>query len=193
MKKICVYCGSSQGNQPVFMETAKTLGKLLVENNIELVYGGGNIGLMGKIADTVLKHGGRATGVITEFLNSKVPQKKLSELHVVETMHERKELMFNLSDGFIAMPGGIGTIEEIFEVLTWAQLGSHFKPCGFLNVANYYEMLFNFLDNAFKQQFIKEEQRYIFLSENSPLKLLEKMKNYQPEPVFIEKWFDKTA
>ena len=191
MKRICVYCGSSQGKSPIYMEAAKKLGKLLAQNNIELVYGAGSIGLMGEIAETVLNNGGKVIGVITDFLHKRVPQKELSKIYVVNSMHERKQKMFDLSDGFIAMPGGIGTLEEIFEVLTWAQFGSHFKPCGFLNTGNYYEKLFKFLDNAFEQKFIKEQQHYIILSDNSPLKLLEKMKNYDPPAVFIDKWSHK--
>ena len=145
MKNICVYCGSSPGRQEAYSSAARALAKSLVDRNLGLVYGGASVGIMGLIADTVLQLGGRAVGVIPEALVRKeVAHKSLTELHVTQSMHERKTLMAELSDGFIAMPGGIGTLEEIFEIWTWAQLGIHAKPCGLLNAAGYFDALTTF-------------------------------------------------
>ncbi len=186
MKRVCVYCGSGHGANLAYSEAAIKVGELLAEKNIGLVYGGAGVGLMGLLANTVLKNGGEAIGVITEFLNGKVPYKGLTKLHVVETMHERKNLMFELSDGFIAMPGGIGTLEEIFEVLTWAQLSLHSKPCGILNSVNYYDQLFKFMDHALDQQFVKKPHIEMILSHTTPEGLFSKMMNYKP--TLVDKW-----
>ncbi len=163
MKSICVNCGSNSGLGTIYLEAARNLGQYCAVNGIELVYGGASVGLMGAMADAALEKGGRVVGVITEYLNSRVGHRDLSDLIVVETMHERKKVMFTLSDAFIVLPGGFGTLEEMFEVLTWAQLGQHNKPCGLLNVNGYFDGLINFLDRAVDHQFIKSEHRNMLL------------------------------
>jgi hypothetical protein len=189
MKAICVYCGSSPGRLEVYASAARALGQALVERDLGLVYGGASIGLMGLIADTVLQLGGRAVGVIPQALARKeVVHRHLTELHVTQSMHERKTLMADLSDGFIAMPGGIGTFEEIFEIWTWAQLGIHTKPCGLLNVAGYYDALSTFLDHAAAEQFLKPPHRSLLIVEQEPQALLDRFASYQPPSV--RKWLD---
>ena len=189
MKAVCVYCGSSPGRLEVYAGAARELGQALVARDLGLVYGGASIGLMGLIADTVLQLGGRAVGVIPKGLARKeVMHRQLSELHVTQSMHERKTLMAELSDGFIAMPGGIGTFEEIFEIWTWAQLGIHAKPCGLLNVAGYYDALTNFLDHAAEEQFLKPPHRSMLIVEQTPHVLLDRFASYQPPSV--RRWLD---
>ena len=189
MKAICVYCGSSPGRLDVYASAARALGQAMVERDLGLVYGGASIGLMGLIADTVMQLGGRAVGVIPKGLARKeVVHRHLTELHVTKSMHERKTLMAELSDGFIAMPGGIGTFEEIFEIWTWAQLGIHAKPCGLLNVAGYYDALTTFLDHAAAEQFLKPDQRSLLMVEQQPQALLDRFASYQPPSV--RKWLD---
>jgi hypothetical protein len=189
MKAVCVYCGSSSGRLEVYASAACALGQALVDRDLGLVYGGASIGLMGLIADTVLQLGGRAVGVIPEALARKeVAHKHLTELHVTQSMHERKTLMAELSDGFIAMPGGIGTFEEIFEIWTWAQLGIHAKPCGLLNVAGYYDALTTFLDHAAAEQFLKPPHRSLLIVEQAPQALLDRFVSYRPPRV--QKWLD---
>ncbi|MDD2881911.1 MAG: TIGR00730 family Rossman fold protein [Rhodoferax sp.] len=190
MKNICVYCGSSPGRLDAYADGARALAQALVQRDIGLVYGGASIGLMGLVADTVLQLGGRAVGVIPHALARKeVAHKGLSELHITQSMHERKTRMAELSDGFIAMPGGIGTFEEIFEVWTWAQLGIHAKPCGLLNVAGYYDGLTTFLDHAAAEQFLKPQHRGVLIVEQEPVALLDRFASYQPPGV--QKWLDK--
>jgi len=173
--RICVFTGSRHGARTEYAEAAKQLGRELVERGYGLVYGGGNVGLMTVIADTVLELNGHVTGVIPDSLVSKeVAHRDLTELHVVQSMHGRKALMAELSDGFIAMPGGIGTMEEFFEVLSWAQLGIHEKPCGLLNVAGYYDALIQFLDYAVAQDFIKPGHRALLVIEDQPAPLLDR-------------------
>ncbi len=180
MKKICVYCGSSSGERPEYRQAAKALGQAMGERGIDLVYGGAAIGIMGQIADTVLGNGGKVTGVIpTSLVNREISHQGLTELVVVDSMHERKSLMAELSDGFIALPGGIGTLEEIFEVLTWAQLGFHEKPCALLNVAGYYDHLASFLTHAFDQGFIKKATRAKLMIQKDPALLLDLFEDYQ--------------
>ena len=189
MKAICVYCGSSPGRLDVYASAARALGQAMVERDLGLVYGGASIGLMGLIADTVMQLGGRAVGVIPKGLARKeVVHRHLTELHVTQSMHERKTLMAELSDGFIAMPGGIGTFEEIFEIWTWAQLGIHAKPCGLLNVAGYYDALTTFLDHAAAEQFLKPDQRSLLMVEQQPQALLDRFASYQAPSV--RKWLD---
>ena len=191
MKSITVFCGSSSGFRTEYAEAAKTLARLFVERNIRLVYGGGNIGLMGIIADEMMAQGGEVIGIIPDSLDKKeVGHRGLTELRVVGSMHERKAMMAELADGFIAMPGGIGTFEEFFEILTWAQLGFHEKPCGILNVAGYYDGLLALCDTAVKEGFLREIHRRLILDESTPTALLEKMQNFRPQAV--EKWIDKT-
>ncbi len=191
MKRICVYCGSSPGELPDYLETARELGRLLARRGIGLVYGGANVGLMGALADAVLKDGGDVIGVITKTLAKRVVHPALPMLHVVETMHERKAMMFDLSDAFIALPGGIGTLEEYLEVLTWAQLGLHEKPCGLLDVRGYFQGLLTFLDHAVEQRFIKPKHRAMILTGHSPQELLETMESYRAPTG--DKWIDREA
>jgi uncharacterized protein (TIGR00730 family) len=183
MRKICVFTGSRHGLSEAYTIAAQRLGHELVERGMALVYGGGNVGLMTVIADTVLDLGGHATGVIPNGLVSlEVAHRGLSQLHVVDSMHERKALMADLADGFVAMPGGIGTMEEFFEVLSWAQLGLHEKPCGLLNVSGYYDPLIEFLDHAVAEDFIKAKHRVLMIVESEPGKLLDRF-----ESVWLER------
>ncbi|MGH7796546.1 MAG: TIGR00730 family Rossman fold protein [Candidatus Binatia bacterium] len=174
-RKICVFTGSRRGSWPLYAEAATALGCEIVRRGYGLVYGGGNVGLMTVIADTVLESGGHVTGVIPNALVSKeAAHRGLSDLRRVGSMHERKALMAELSDGFVAMPGGIGTMEEFFEALSWAQLGLHEKPCGLLNVSGYYDRLIEFLDRAVSEDFIKPEHRALMIVEAQPDKLLDR-------------------
>ncbi|NOT28555.1 MAG: TIGR00730 family Rossman fold protein [Acidobacteria bacterium] len=187
---ICVFCGSSSGARPDYEHAARQLGEALVEHGYDLVYGGANVGLMATIADTVLDRGGRVTGVIPEALVQKeVAHRGVSELRVVASMHERKATMATLSVGFIALPGGLGTLEELFEVLTWAQLGLHAKPCGLLNVAGYYDRIVDFLDYAVSERFVKASHRSMMVVESEPEALLRRFLDYQA-PV-VDKWIDR--
>jgi uncharacterized protein (TIGR00730 family) len=161
MKRICLNCGSSPGFDPVYTAMAQRLGKVLVARNYELVYGGADVGLMGRVADTVLKGGGVVIGVIPRSFAHKVSHQGLTELHLVDSMHERKTMMFDLSDAFIALPGGFGTLEEMAEILTWGQLGLHTKPCGLINVDGYFDPLLSFLDKAVSKGFMWPERRKI--------------------------------
>jgi uncharacterized protein (TIGR00730 family) len=187
MKNICVYCGSSPGRQADYAEGARALAQALVARKLGLVYGGASIGLMGLVADRVLQLGGRAVGVIPQALAHKeVAHPGLTELHITQSMHKRKTLMADLSDGFIAMPGGIGTFEEIFEIWTWAQLGIHAKPCGLLNVAGYFDGLTAFLDHATHEQFMKPLHRGLLIVESDPVALLDRFASYQSP--HAQKW-----
>lgn len=181
MKRLCVYCGSSSGASEQYAAAAIELGSLLAAANIGLVYGGAARGLMGTIADTVLSAGGRVTGVIPTALRDKeIAHQGLTELHVVDSMHERKSLMAVLSDGFVAMPGGFGTLEELIEVLTWGQLNFHSKPCGVLNVNGYFDHLLAFLDNARDSGFLKPVHRDMLLVAGTPAELLNQLARYTP-------------
>ena len=187
MKRICVYCGSSPGKISDYQEAAKILGKELAERGIGLVYGGASIGVMGTVADAVLEQGGEVFGVIPFVLAKReVAHKGLDELFVVNSMHERKAKMAELSDGFIALPGGWGTIEEIFEMLTWAQLGLHDKPCGLLNISSYYDHLFAFLEHAIDQRFVQQEFRPMIMMDQSASTLLDRFADYRAPKV--KKW-----
>lgn len=173
LRAVCVFCGSSPGARPIYGEAADAFGAALAAAGIRLVYGGGNVGLMGRVADAVLNAGGEAIGVIPQFLmNREVGHRALTELHVVETMHERKALMAKLSDAFAVLPGGIGTFEEMFEVWTWRQLGLHPKPCGILNIGGYYDRLVAFLDTATKEGFLQPGHRAVLEVEETPAALL---------------------
>ena len=189
MKRLCVYCGSSSGRQPGYAQVARQLAHAMVSKNIDLVYGGASVGIMGEIANAVLGEGGDVIGVIPKGLFAKeVAHTGITELREVGSMHERKALMADLSDGFIALPGGLGTIEEIFEIITWSQLGMHRKPCGLLNVNNYYDKLIGFLDHAVSEQFIKATHRSTILIDECPDGLLDKFEAYKaPETA---KWID---
>ena len=190
-KSICVFCGSSFGARPVYRETAQYVGRILAERGIQLVYGGGCVGLMGAMADATLHHGGRVIGVIPESLVAKeVAHKGLPDLRVVESMHERKALMAELSDAFIALPGGFGTYEEFCEVLTWGQLGLHRKPFGLLNVAGFYDPLLALFDHAVAEEFIRPVHRDLVTVETDFEKLLERLANFQPPA--IAKWIERS-
>jgi len=187
MNRLCVYCGSSTGTGATYADAAVELGTLLAAADIGLVYGGATKGLMGIIADAVLERDGRVTGVIPNALHDKeLAHTGLTELHVVDSMHERKSLMAVLADGFIAMPGGFGTIEELIEVLTWGQLQFHSKPCGLLNVAGYFDHLLTFLDKARDDGFLKPAHRDMLLVADTPAALLNQFEHYSPPDA--EKW-----
>ena len=187
IKKICVYCGSSPGKDPAYSLAAKSLANELCKRDIGLVYGGAAVGVMGVVADAVLAGGGEVIGVIPKSLAVKeLAHDQLSELHVVASMHERKAMMAELSDGFIALPGGWGTLEEIFEILTWAQLGFHDKPCGLLNIEAYYDGLIGFLENAFEQEFVNQLYRPMLMTGRDPARLLDQFATYQAPKV--RKW-----
>jgi hypothetical protein len=181
MKSLCIYCGSSPGSSPIYAEAARSLAKAMVADNIALVYGGGNVGLMGVIADEVLRLGGEATGVIPKaLLDKEVGHRGLTRLHIVKDMHERKAIMAELSSGFVAMPGGIGTLEELFEVLTWSQLGFHDKPIGLLNVRGFYNGLIHFMGHLVAERFLRTEHASLLVHEAEPAILLERLKAYKP-------------
>jgi len=181
MKRIAVFSGSNHGARPAYTEAAERLGELLARKKIELVYGGGMVGLMGVVADAALKHGGHVIGVIPQALVIKeVVHEKLPDLRVVKNMHERKSLIAELSDGFIALPGGYGTYEEFCEVLAWGQLGYHKKPFGLLDAAGFYRGLLEFFDHATREGFIRPQHRKLVMVEEDAGKLLERMKNFQP-------------
>jgi len=185
--RLCVFCGSSAGRDPVYMATARSLGEALARNGIELVYGGASVGLMGAVADAVLDHGGHVIGVMPQALVDKeIAHTGLKDLRVVGSMHERKAMMAELSDGFIALPGGLGTFEELFEVWTWAQLGYHKKPCALLNVAGFYDTLAHFLDDVVERGFVKPVHRAMLIVENDPAALIDAIRRYEPPKV--EKW-----
>ncbi|MBX3359055.1 MAG: TIGR00730 family Rossman fold protein [Phycisphaeraceae bacterium] len=181
LRRICVFCGANSGRREVFADAARDLGATLVKRRIELVYGGGHVGLMGIVANSALSHGGQAIGVIPRLLLDKeLGHQKLTRQIVVESMHERKATMASLSDGFITLPGGMGTFEETFEVLTWAQLGIHAKPCGLLNVDGFFDPLLAFLDHAVAEGFYQRVHRDLLLSDTDPSRLLDRMAAFEP-------------
>lgn len=179
-QRVCVYCGANPGFSPVYKDAAIALADVLVAANITLVYGGSSVGLMGILADRVLAQGGQAIGVIPQALVDKeLAHHGLTELHIVDSMHSRKAKMAELADAFIALPGGMGTLEELFEMLTWAQLGFHQKGCGVLNVDGYYEGLLSFLEGAISQGFIRDDHRHLLLSHEQPAELLQLLQHYE--------------
>ena len=187
MERICVFCGSSPGARPEYREAACQLGRILAARELGLVYGGSNVGIMGAVADAVLEHGGEAIGVIPSRLVGKgIAHPQLSTLHIVDSMHDRKALMAELSDAFIALPGGLGTLEEFFEAVTWSQLGVHHKPCGLLNVCGYYDHLIAFLDHMVAQYFLKPVHRDTVLVDDTPEALLQQLTTY--EVPRVDKW-----
>jgi len=190
MQRICVFCGSSPGLRPPYKQAAQAMGKALALKGIGLVYGGGNVGLMGVVADSALEAGGEVIGVIPQTLVDKeVAHTGLTELRVVGSMHERKALMTELSDAFVALPGGFGTFEEFCEVLTWAQLGLHRKPCGLLNVEGYYDHLISLFNHGVTEQFIRPQHRSLVLEEKEPLQLLDLLAGYKP--LLVDKWINR--
>ena len=181
MQRICVYCGSNHGADNVYTELARNLGRLLAQSGLGLVYGGGSVGLMGVVADAVLAEGGEVIGVIPAVLTRKeLLHQGCSTLHRVGSMHERKALMEELADGFIALPGGFGTLDELFEIITWAQLGLHRKPIGLLNGAAYYDHLIAFLEHTVAEGFVREPHFQALLVDDEPQQLLQRMAAYQP-------------
>jgi hypothetical protein len=190
MRRVCVFCGSSHGASPVYAEAARDLGRRLARRGLGLVYGGGKVGLMGEVADAALAAGGEVIGVIPYALEAReVGHRGLTEMHVVDSMHERKARMADLSDGFLALPGGIGTLEELFEVWTWGQLGLHSKPCALLDVAGYYSPLLAFLDRTVDEGFLRPAHRAVLLVDADPEALLDRMAGFTPPAV--EKWIGR--
>ena len=184
IKSICIYCGSSQGRRDSYTSAAHAVAEALVYRDIKLIYGGAGIGIMGLVADRVMQLGGQVVGVIPKALAHKeVAHQNLTELHITQSMHERKMLMAELADGFIALPGGIGTLEELFEIWTWAQLGFHHKPCGFLNVDGYFDLLIEFLDHVREESFVKREYHDMLIVDTNPANLLDRFVKYQPPAV----------
>ncbi len=187
MKRLAVYCGSSTGTDPIYMKEARKLGECLAKANIELVYGGSNVGCMGAVADGVLDCGGKVIGVIPEKLkNVEIAHEHLTELHVVDTMHERKAMIADYADGFIAFPGGTGTLEEWFEAVTWAQIGYHAKPCSLLNINDYYQPIMTLFDHMIEQGFVKPAYKNIIVIDDEPESLIDQLINYQPN--YQHKW-----
>jgi uncharacterized protein (TIGR00730 family) len=187
MQRICVYCGSNSGNRPIYAEAARELADVLVRHDLELVYGGADKGIMGVIADAVLEQGGKVHGVIPKMLRDKeLAHQGLTELHVVSSMHQRKTMMAVLSDGFIAMPGGFGTLEEIIEMITWGQLQFHDKPCGLLNIDGYFDHLLKYLDHAMEEGFLRKENRQMLLCADTAVELVQQFEKYTAPKV--EKW-----
>lgn len=184
MERICVYCGSNPGKDPAYREAAEAFGRALADRGIGLVYGGGTVGMMGTVADAVLDAGGEAYGIIPESLvEREPPHQELTELEIVDSMHERKARMVDRSDGFVALPGGYGTFEELLEVLTWAQLGFHQNPCGILNAADYYTDLVAFLDHAVDEGFVSADHREMVVVAEDPETLLDEFETYEAPEV----------
>lgn len=191
IRNVCVFCGSSSGRDPIYAETARELGRALAMRRYGLVYGGGRVGLMGEIAAATLDAGGEAVGVIPHaLLRREVGHGALTRLEVVDSMHERKARMAELSDAFIALPGGFGTLEEWFEIITWAQLGIHEKPCVLLNINGYFDPLLQMVDRAAGEGFIRAEHRKLFAVANTPADALDEVATMQPEPG--EHWLDRS-
>jgi uncharacterized protein (TIGR00730 family) len=190
--RLCIFCGSSPGARPDYAAATEELAQLLARRGIGVVYGGASVGLMGLLADSALAAGGEVVGVIPAALEAKeLAHTGLTDLHVVGSMHERKALMAELSDGFIALPGGSGTLEELFEVFTWSQLGLHRKACALLNVAGYYDGLEAFLDHAVRERFLRAEHRAMLLCEDTPPAVLDALERF--EPAVVDKWLDRAA
>jgi uncharacterized protein (TIGR00730 family) len=189
MRRVCVFCGSSPGKNPVYLEAARETGRALAARRIGLVYGGGSVGLMGAVADATLEAGGEVVGVIPRALELReLAHRRLTTLHVVGSMHERKAKMAELADGFVALPGGMGTLEELAEILTWAQLGLHARPVALLDVGGYYTPLIAFFDRAVAEGFIRPEHRRLLVVGPEPGPLLDRFDSWQPPPV--ERWID---
>jgi uncharacterized protein (TIGR00730 family) len=192
MKRVCIFCGSSPGNRPVYVEAARSVGRLLAGRGLELVYGGAHVGLMGAVADAALTAGGHVIGVIPQSLvNREIAHTKIPDLRIVASMHERKAMMESLSDAFLALPGGMGTLEEVCEIYTWGQLGLHAKPCGLLNVDGYYDPLLQLLDNAVRNAFMRQEHREAVLADDDPASLLDRFAAYRP--AITDKWISREA
>jgi len=192
LHRVCVFCGSSLGILEAYARAADDLGRFLAQRRIELVYGGGNVGLMGKVADACLSEGGQVIGVIpTALVEKELAHQGLTELHVVESMHERKALMADLADAFVALPGGYGTWDEFCEVLTWSQLGIQRKPCALLNVSGYYDPFLAMADRAKDEGFLREVHRELLLADTDPARLLDRLSSYKTP--FLDKWIDRST
>ena len=191
MKSVCVYCGSSMGNDPAYAEATKALATTLAQRGLRVVYGGGGVGMMGALADAVLAEGGEITGVIPRALvDREIAHRDVTDMRVVGSMHERKALMAELSDAFVALPGGIGTLEELFEVYTWAQLGLHRKPCAILNVAGYFDGIAAFLSHAVEERFLRVEHLEVLMVETEAESLVERLRTFEPDSL-VPKWIDR--
>jgi uncharacterized protein (TIGR00730 family) len=189
MERVCVFCGSSVGRRPAYLDAARAMGRALARRGLALVYGGGGVGLMGAAADAALEAGGEVIGVIPRALELReLAHPRLTALHVVGSMHERKAKMAELAHGFVALPGGMGTLEELAEILTWAQLGLHARPCGLLDVDGYYEPLITFFDRAVEEGFVRPEHRSLLVVADDPDALLDAFEAWRPPPV--ERWID---
>ena len=189
MRSVCVFCGSNPGTRPEYRASAEATGELLARSGVRLVFGGGAIGLMGAVAAAAMRAGGEVVGVIPAALDRReIANRAVTALHIVDTMHDRKAMMAELSDGFLALPGGLGTYEELFEVWTWAQLGIHAKPIGLLNVAGFYDPLLTFLASAAGEGFLRPEHLDLLVAETDPTALIERMRDHRPPAV--EKWLE---
>jgi uncharacterized protein (TIGR00730 family) len=192
LQNICVFCGSSTGVNPAYRHAAAGLGQAIASSGRRLIYGGGNVGLMGVLADAALEQGGEVVGVIPRHLvDLEVAHQSLTELRVVDSMHQRKQLMADLADGFVILPGGLGTLEEFFEVWTWGQLGLHRKPYGLLNVASYFDSLLAFLDHSVSERFVRSDHRRLLLMAEDPMELLHRLDTYSVP--LSPKWIDRAA
>jgi uncharacterized protein (TIGR00730 family) len=191
VERICVFCGASPGGRPEYRRATEELARVLGAQGIGVVYGGGGVGLMGALADAVLAEGGEITGVIPRSLvDREIAHRDVLDMRVVASMHERKALMAELADAFVALPGGIGTLEELFEVYTWAQLGLHQKPCALLNVEGYYDGVADFLGHAVEERFLREETRELLMVESDPATLIERLRSFEPRAV-VPKWIGR--
>jgi uncharacterized protein (TIGR00730 family) len=191
VERICIFCGASPGARPEYAHATAELAGMLVDDGIGVVYGGGGVGLMGALADAVLAQGGEIIGVIPRALvDREIAHPDVTDMRVVGSMHERKALMAELADAFVALPGGLGTLEELFEVYTWAQLGLHRKPCGLLNVEGYYDGVAGFLGHAVEERFLRQEHREMLMVESEPRALIERLREYEPDSV-LPKWIDR--
>ncbi len=192
MNSICVFCGSHVGEKPDYLESAARLGKMMAENHLRLIYGGADVGLMGKVANSCLENGGEVIGVMTrKLVDMEVAHSGLNDLKIVDSMHQRKAKMAELADGFIALPGGIGTLEETLEMFTWVQLGIHAKPIGLLNIKGFYDLFTKFLSQVVKEGFMQSGHLDMLLIDSNEEKLVSQMISYQPKQ--LSKWADKQS
>jgi uncharacterized protein (TIGR00730 family) len=191
MRRVCVFCGASPGARPEYAQATTELARMLAAEGVGVVYGGGGVGLMGVLADAVLAEGGEIIGVIPRALvDREIAHRDVTDMRVVASMHERKALMAELADAFVALPGGLGTLEELFEVYTWAQLGLHRKPCALLNVEGYYDGIAGFLSQAVEERFLREEHREMLMVESHPGPLIERLREFEPDAA-LPKWIDR--
>jgi uncharacterized protein (TIGR00730 family) len=191
MRRVCVFCGASPGARPEYAQATTEIARLLTAEEVGVVYGGGGVGLMGVLADAVLAEGGEIIGVIPRALvDREIAHRDVTDMRVVGSMHERKALMAELADAFIALPGGLGTLEELFEVYTWAQLGLHRKPCALLNVEGYYDGIAAFLSHAVEERFLREEHREMLMVESRPGAVIERLRGFEPDSA-LPKWIDR--